>query len=355
VNHPFGGRPPSPRSIDRRRQACDDRTFVQRLGHVPALDGLRGVAILLVVTYHYSGWPRGGHRGVDLFFVLSGFLITTLLLEERSDVGGVSLRGFYARRARRLFPALAVVLAAYLTISAARGVDAFGTIARYGLYVGNVYQAFWVDAGHAPLNGLTHLWSLAEEEQFYLLWPLTLLLVARSRRPLAWLAAVTGALILYRLTLLGVGASGRHLYFSPDMRADGLLIGCWLAFYRLRRGRLTPSRRLLVAAVAAAVICVLLLPGALVVFELAVAVLLAAAVTHTRLAEALAARPLVWLGGISYSLYLWHPVVLWTFHRQERLLALALSVALAYASTRWIERPLRRKRRGYVPVPAPAS
>src|SRR2546425_3253073 len=92
-----------------------------RLGHLQALDGLRGVAILLVFSYHCFGWPQGGHLGVDLFFVLSGFLITTLLLEERDAAGRIDLHFFYGRRARRLLPALALLLTAYIAIDAAKG------------------------------------------------------------------------------------------------------------------------------------------------------------------------------------------------------------------------------------------
>src|SRR5215470_14199440 len=106
---------------------------MQRLGHVPALDGLRGIAILLVIAFHYTGKPFGGGYGVDLFFVLSGFLITTLLLEERASTGRIGFGAFYLRRARRLFPALAALLCAYLVYNAILHRDALGTVADYGL------------------------------------------------------------------------------------------------------------------------------------------------------------------------------------------------------------------------------
>ena len=114
-----------------------------RLGYVPALDGLRGVAILLVLAGHYTGKPAGaGGIGVGLFFVLSGFLITTLLLEELAAKGQLSLRGFYLRRARRLFPALAVLLAVYLVVLGIRGQNGLPTVILGGLYIGNIVQAF---------------------------------------------------------------------------------------------------------------------------------------------------------------------------------------------------------------------
>src|SRR5690242_18357432 len=112
---------------------------MQRLGYVPALDGLRGVAIALVIATHYWGLPGGGPLGVGLFFVLSGFLITTLLLEEL-DTGRLDLKGFYVRRCRRLFPALALLLVLYLAV---RGESGLRVVALGGLYAGNIVQAAW--------------------------------------------------------------------------------------------------------------------------------------------------------------------------------------------------------------------
>lgn len=315
-----------------------------RLGHVPALDGLRGIAIALVVGYHAFGFPLGGWLGVDLFFVLSGFLITTLLLEERAATGKIRLRGFYARRARRLLPALAVLLLGYLCIAAARGADGLGAVARWGFYTGNVYEAFWPGAGDHVV-GLNHLWSLAQEEQFYLVWPAALLPARRARRPVLVLVALATALVVYRLVLADAGASAARIYFAPDTNVDGLLFGSALAYQRLRAPFAVP-RPALAAAVAVGVVAAALVPSTarldatvLPLAELASVVLIAAAVGGTLRLP----RPLVWLGGISYSLYLWHFVVLWALHFRHALLAVAISVAAAYASTTWIERPFRRK------------
>ena len=331
-----------------------------RLGYIPALDGLRGIAIAIVVAYHAYGWPYGGWLGVDLFFVLSGFLITTLLLEERAATGAIHLRAFYVRRARRLLPALAVLLSAYLAISAARGVDALGTVARWGLYTGNVYEAFWPGAAQ-HLVGLNHLWSLAQEEQFYLAWPVALLLVRRARNPALVLALLVAALVVYRDVLVLHGASDARIYFAPDTHVDGLLLGAALAFHRQRRA-FSVKRLHLVAAAWIALLIVALIPAVgitevvfLPVFEVAMVVLVAAAVDGSLRLP----RPLVWLGGISYSLYLWHFVVLWAFHWHHPLLAVAASALAAYASTMWIERPFRFKRdpglRRHVPVPVPLA
>jgi peptidoglycan/LPS O-acetylase OafA/YrhL len=329
-----------------RRVASGVEGTVAPLGHISALDGLRGVAIALVVTYHYWGWPRGGWLGVDLFFVLSGFLITTLLLEEHTANGRIRFGAFYVRRVRRLFPALAVLLAAYLAINAVRGIDALGLVARWGLYTANVYEAFWPGVADHHV-GLNPLWSLAQEEQFYLVWPAALLLAVKVRRPARFLIAIALALALYRAALVLHGESGFRVYFAPDTHADGLVLGSALAFARQKGGELVPTRT---AVVVTAALCapfvafsvsvprtqMIILP----LFEAAALVFVAAAVAGTFDLP----RPVIWLGGISYSLYLWHALLLWVFHDRHRVVALAASVAIAYASTKWVERPFRRRR-----------
>jgi peptidoglycan/LPS O-acetylase OafA/YrhL len=320
-----------------------------RLGYVPALDGLRGIAIASVVAYHAFGFPLGGWLGVDLFFVLSGFLITTLLLEEET----IRVRAFYARRARRLLPALVALLLGYLVIDAVRGVDGLGEVARWGFYGGNAYGAFWPGASK-HLVGLNHLWSLAQEEQFYLVWPAVLLVLPKARRPALILVAAACALIVYRVVLAGHGAADARVAFGPDTNVDGLLFGAALAFRPIR-----VSRRALVAAGVLAAAIGAIIPSTaqlnatmLPLFELAAVVLVAAAAGGTLRLP----RMLVWLGGISYSLYLWHFVVLWAFHYHQPLLAVAISIAAAQASTTWIERPFRRRRRAARPaLPAPAA
>jgi peptidoglycan/LPS O-acetylase OafA/YrhL len=327
---------------------------MRRLGQVPALDGLRGVAILLVVAVHATGWPPGGHLGVDLFFVLSGFLITTLLLEELSDTGSVSLGHFYVRRARRLLPAVALLLVAYLVIDAVKGHDGLKTVALAGLYFGNAVQAF----SHVnPLahSGLEHLWSLAEEEQFYLVWPLLLPVLARRRDPAGVLAVVIALLVLYRFGLFVRGADHHRLYNGPDTHADGLVAGSMIAFLRQRNIGLRLPRSTATIGLALGVGALLLrrptaawdvveLPFA----EVACVVGLVAALTIPRWSAALSWGVLQWFGRISYSLYLWHYMLMWAFDERLRPLVALLSVAVAYVSTRWIEEPVRRRRRVYV-------
>jgi peptidoglycan/LPS O-acetylase OafA/YrhL len=324
-----------------------------KFGYVPALDGLRGVAIALVVGQHLWHFPAGGNLGVDLFFALSGFLITTLLLEELAETGRVSVRAFYARRSRRLLPALAVLLIVYLVLGG--GVS---DVALGGLYIGNFVQAF---AHPNPLlgGGLDHLWSLAEEEQFYLLWPMILLAITGVRRPLMVGGLLVAALLAYRTGFVIAGAHGPRVYYGPDMHADGLLGGSVLALLRMRQPLSVPEPLVVTAMVTlffGAFFAEAFAPNstqyALPVFEFAAVVMVAAAATKTPLAEALAARPLVSLGKISYSLYLWHVVILWAFHRQHTLAVLAVSLLAASCSYWFVERPFRRHRRSRVERPA---
>ncbi|MFL5963909.1 MAG: acyltransferase family protein [Gaiellaceae bacterium] len=322
-----------------------------RRGHLPALDGLRGVAILLVFSVHCFDWPKGGHLGVDLFFMLSGFLITTLLLEERDATGRINLRVFYARRARRLLPALALLLTAYLAIDAAKGHNGLKAAAFGGLYVANLVEAFGQNPGVLSGSGLDHLWSLAQEEQFYLLWPLLVPVVALVRRPVRLLAIVIGFLVLYRIALAVNGASHHRLYNGPDTHADGLLAGAAVAFLLARSPQFIVSKLLPVAALPIAVDALLLRDPSpawdafgLPIAEAACVAILVAALTLPGWAAVLSWSPLRWLGRISYSLYLWHFMLIWAFNGQHRLIPAGLSIVVAYVSTRWIEEPIRRRR-----------
>jgi peptidoglycan/LPS O-acetylase OafA/YrhL len=320
----------------------------QRLGHLPALDGLRGLAILLVVAVHTTGYPPGGHLGVDLFFVLSGFLITTLLLEERSATGRISLKSFYARRAQRLLPALALMLVAYLLIDAFKRHDGLRTAALAGLYFGNFVQAF--TNGSLYHTGLEHLWTLAEEEQFYLLWPLALPFVARSGRPVRFLGVLIASLIAYRISLALGGAGHTRLYEGPDTHGEGLVAGSAVAFARVKWPRLTVPWQLAALGLLALLPLLWRRPSVsgdivLPVAEAAWVALLIAALTIPAWRQAFSWRLLRWFGRISYSLYLWHYMLMWAFDWKLNPIASLLAVAVAYASTRWFEQPLRRRRK----------
>ena len=328
---------------------------MRKLGHVPALDGIRGIAIALVVAGHFFGIPPGGLAGVDLFFVLSGFLITTLILEELDARGRLSIAGFYARRARRLFPALFAMLSVYLVVLAALGHDGLKNAALGGLYVGNIVQAF--NLAPVRLSVLLHLWSLAEEEQFYLVWPLLLLVLARTRRALIWLATLLALMIVYKAALLVTNPSWQRMFYGPDTHSDGLVFGALLAVLRLRKGGLAVPEwigHIGVAALALGAVfgslSVRWTSLGLPVLELGLACLLAAAVADTALARGLGAGPCVALGKISYSLYLWHAPVWFavadTLHLSNvptGVIALPLVLAAAAVSYRWVEQPFRRR------------
>ena len=339
------------------------------LGYKPALDGLRAVAIAAVVLYHTGGLVPGGYLGVDLFFVLSGFLITTLLLDERAERGTVSLTSFYRRRAFRLLPALFCLLVFFVIVSLVRAVakgdglerDLFGVAAGIG-YFSNL--AMMSEPGtRAMPEELRHLWSLASEEQFYLLWPPILFLAFRVRTRLALgaVAALVALMTLRGLQLYLDGASWQRLGFGIDTRSVSILVGCLLALTLAlpRRYRLPSSTWLEAVALSVVLGFVLvdwgraLFLGPLLAFGVCCAVLIVRALDEeSLLAGLLSFGALVFLGRISYSLYLWHlPVfVALGVSRQEfepvAVPALAIAVVLATASYYFVELPfLRRKRR----------
>ncbi|MDQ4069687.1 MAG: acyltransferase, partial [Actinomycetota bacterium] len=223
------------------------------LGYRPALDGVRALAVMLVVAVHvtyvlvpaWAGrWVPGGFLGVDVFFVLSGFLITTLLLEEHHRSGRVSLRGFYVRRARRLLPAVGVLLLAHGVLTALIRAD-LGHEARSAAAVA-LYGANWVIAAGGSLSaGLGHLWSLSVEEQFYMVWPVLLLAALRCRRPTAVIVVIAVAGIVWaigvRAWLWLEGAGWDAIYVRTDARLDELFMGALLAV-TFRRGWRLPHR-----------------------------------------------------------------------------------------------------------------
>ncbi|MGC8633619.1 MAG: acyltransferase family protein [Candidatus Limnocylindrales bacterium] len=227
VERAGGGLPAAPRAPSR-----DAR--------LPGLDGLRAIAVLAVIAYHADlGWVPGGFLGVDVFFVISGFLITTLLLAERERLGHIDLRGFWLRRARRLLPALFLLLATTLTLCVLLAPDELAQVRGDTLaalvYVTNWYLVFRQQS-YFELMGrpspLLHLWSLAVEEQFYLVWPLVLTagLVLLRRRGMLVLS-VAGAIgsAIWMAYLYLPGADPSRVYYGTDTHATGLLLGAALA------------------------------------------------------------------------------------------------------------------------------
>lgn len=330
------------------------------LGHRPALDGLRGVAIALVLLRHGEtpAFRAAGAVGVTLFFVLSGFLITSLLLEERNERGWIDLRAFYVRRVRRLAPAFFFCVAITCAMGVAAAGSGFLTVRDVLLsmsYVGNWYVAL----AEAPLGGLTGTWSLAVEEQFYLLWPIALIVAARSGgvRRVAQVAAAGVLLSLVgRFALYAAGASEFRIYYGTDTNALSLLSGALLAcaLSQSRRSSKAPGW---------------ILPGALLglwitasghfgpwVYQLLPVVAFAAIAVWACAAGPvrsswLAPRWMVWLGSRSYGIYLWNCVLaslLVTMHMSwpVRLVAIAVpALLLAELSWRCVEQPFMRSRR----------
>lgn len=334
-----------------------------RLGYVPALDGIRAVAILLVVSFHITGFPSGGIVGVDLFFVLSGFLITTLLLEERAETGRIRLRAFYIRRVRRLAPALIFMVAVYLVVTTAAGADHLAAAVIGVSYVANIATAFHI-TNVVNVSLLNPLWSLAQEEQFYLVWPWLLLLLVRSRRLAEWLGVLLVALIAYRAGLMLAGFDRYRVFYGPDTHSDGLVAGALLAAIRVRRG-------ISVGEWAGQVGVGALIPACLLgwqfggwavwgqpLFDCAMVLLVAAALSETSLARGLASRPLTWIGERSYSLYLWHvpafAAVLAVIGSGAvaKPVGFVAAIGAATLSYRFVEQPFRHRRTTYEPPPA---
>jgi peptidoglycan/LPS O-acetylase OafA/YrhL len=351
-----------------------------RLGYRPALDGVRGIAIAIVVAFHAFHWPAAGTLGVDLFFVLSGFLITTLLLEEYARSRRIRIGAFYVRRARRLLPALFVMLAPFFLLAILATVRGGGAPGWLWLRLGAAltYTSNVLVAAHPALAsaGLIHLWSLAAEEQFYIVWPLLLLVlirrvgVGRVGRVLA-VALVVAA--IYRLQLLLRGASVERVYYGPDTHADSLLIGCIFGCYFVR-GRLPRfafserSRRVSIALSLVVVLATAVLAGRLpsrlayetqllpTGFAAAAGVfIVSAALGGSLVARALSARPLVFLGRISYSLYLWHlpllVAVAGTHHGfgVRTTAAVVIALLVATASRYLVELPVLARGRSVKP------
>jgi peptidoglycan/LPS O-acetylase OafA/YrhL len=362
--------------------------------YLPALDGLRAFAVAGVFAYHLGfGWASGGYLGVDLFFVLSGFLITSLLLEEWVTTARIRLGSFWARRARRLLPALFLVLvaiAAYVVLNGRFGPP--GSAAQVDLsglrgddlatlfYVANWHAIFAHQSYFAQFSApspLEHTWSLAIEEQFYLVWPPVLLLILTLARG-AWrrvgmIVTVVGALASAGLMALlyHPAADPTRLYFGTDTHAFDMLAGATIAMVAAARPQPGPRARLtlhIVAPVAAVALGVFWVTAGTTtglpkgwMFQggfLICAVLAAIVVADARqfhqgpLAAVLSTQPLRWIGMISYGIYLWHwPIIVYLNGARTGwpqpwldLARVGLTLVLATASYYLVERPIRQRR-----------
>ncbi|GAA1707242.1 acyltransferase family protein [Microbacterium sediminicola] len=351
------------------------------------LDGLRAVAVILVISYHLfpTWWLDGGFIGVDVFFVISGFLITTLLLRERARTGRIRLSMFWRRRARRLLPALVALL---IICSSAAWIIGGDVLVRLGaqLIGALTFSYNWIAIvigqgyfGASTPELFQNLWSLGIEEQFYVLWPLLLPLVLRLRRPgarvtLAGIAAAASATWMGVIVLTTGDAS--RAYFGTDSHAFGLLAGVALAFGMHRALTKPPvwmqhlAVRIAVtvagvAALAGIVVLALIhptdtvmtFPLTLVAAVVGTVVVIAASVwPRSPLGPSLDILPLRWVGERSYGLYLWHwPIVVLLVAAVEGtapqvgvpvwigILALVLTVVISTISYRYLESPIRRR------------
>jgi peptidoglycan/LPS O-acetylase OafA/YrhL len=324
-----------------------------RLGRRPALDGLRGIAIAFVMLDHagvpWFSWL--GLAGVTLFFTLSGFLITCLLLDEAEHDARVDLTSFWMRRARRLLPALLVCVVVVAMFGEAAGSN---YVTWSSVTAALTYSTNWAMVFGLIPGALGHLWSLAVEEQFYLTWPIVVVLLWRRPRVLMWVALSGAAVsLLLRYVLWRGGAGEVRISFGSDTRADAILAGCALAVWMRSRIESASRDRLALGGLAVIVLAAIDPVGSALVW-LPTVIGCATCVIILGAAQGPGPR---WLtqptlrlvGRRSYALYLWHLPVNWLVAAAvpggwgERLLLVSgLSWGLAALSWRYVESPFLR-------------
>jgi peptidoglycan/LPS O-acetylase OafA/YrhL len=306
------------------------------IGYVPFLDGLRALSVLMILGFHKLGPLTekisglvNGWISVDLFFLVSGYLITSILLKEQDKKGSFSLKNFYVRRWLRLCPAYYVFLAIMFVWMLLRGQHDYAAYLIAGSYLSNMDSVFaW--GLLAAKTGLLHTWTLGVEEQFYLLWPTCLR--KTGRWALAFCLGVCVLVYIWRLVLVVQGASWVRIYEGFDTRIDTIMFGvatCLLWRISALREKVTPflSRNAIQLVIAATLLLVchwlthpgcgvrseevllwaVKMPVVLLLICLLIVSLLAN--SNTLLGRILSSKPLTWIGRLSYSIYLWHVVV----------------------------------------------
>jgi peptidoglycan/LPS O-acetylase OafA/YrhL len=357
-------------------------------GHIDGLDGLRALAVLAVVGFHV--WPRrvsGGFLGVDVFFVISGFLITTLLVREGRETGRVDLLAFWRRRARRLLPALIVVIPVSVVVAAEVNDDLLVGIDRQTIGA-LTFSSNWLEigAGANYFDATTPklfgtFWSLGVEEQFYLLWPVVLVGLVIGARNAQNCVRLAGGLAVVSAGLMAIcyrsGANPTRVYYGTDTHLFGLMIGAAVAFAFAGDVGVVAQRRwsrlrLWVGWLAMVLLVAMMVTvdggsafayrGGIALASLLTAVMVASLPGRSSAFTSLHRwRPLAWVGERSYGIYLWHwPVILLVAELRPpvapgsdapvstAMLALAVTFGLAEVSYRWIEMPIRRQ--GFEPV-----
>lgn len=341
--------------------------------NIPGLDGLRALAVFLVIAYHFGFERVPGSHGVMIFFVLSGFLITWLLLKESERSGTISLRGFYRRRVIRIFPAFYVfwILSVVLLLAVGRPVP-WGHAWSAFFYVSNYYNGIYGD----PSTAFSHTWSLAIEEQFYLLWPFVFLLLRKDLGRLTRaLVGIISAVWIYRLILVfGFDRQQSYLYASFETRLDSLMVGCLLAVV-LKRGLAAQAWRVLLRPWFPVITFGLFLASVfgghllLVRYRDVIGFAIEPVLIALLIAQIVAFSERFWwswlswgwvrfLGRISYSLYLYQQLTLFPARKMLQHYpvavqfagAIAITVLVAYLSYVIVERPFQRLR-GRVPQP----
>jgi peptidoglycan/LPS O-acetylase OafA/YrhL len=341
----------------------------ERVEYRPFLDGLRAVAVLGVILYHLDlTWLPGGFLGVDVFFVLSGYLITRLLLAEKGASGRIDFAGFYARRLRRLLPALLLVVAVVVIGSGRLYAEELDYVIARDAAATLAYIANWsfIASGQSYFEAfgdpspLRHMWSLAVEEQFYLVWPLVVLLLPAAHRRAMVIVALLAAGSAVALALLHDPGDASRAYYGSDARIHEPLIGALAALlWRRHHQGLAFARGMALPCLVALVTTMALMHDDHAVYYRGGSVLFCATAALLILAleagggrsvnQVLSSRPLVWIGKISYGMYLWHwPIIIALAPvsvggpAARVLIVLGLTTAIAAASYHLLERPIRQ-------------
>lgn len=333
----------------------------------PALDGIRAFAVLAVVVFHRHYFP-GGYQGVDVFFVLSGYLITSILLTEYDRWERIDLRAFYSRRLLRLYPALLAMLVIVVPIAALASSWERKVITAKGIFFAGTYTKNFAYLGDWGVSFFTgHTWTLAVEEQFYLVWPWVLLLLLHrcsTRRTAAWALAVAGVVIFGLYALFTWRWSVTYAQYLPPTDDLELVLGSALA---LVPSVARPARSLVAPLLAAGGFAVVSLNlhqysdgtgywGVLVTGASSL-LLVAHVVSGGALTAALSAGPLVWIGRRSYGVYLYHFPIdrVYSMHVHSKPLAavgvIATSLIVAALSYRYVEQPFLRRKHRFERVP----